>query len=172
VCRERETFFSARAQALAHMDTRLCTHAFRTFICVAVSPSWDGQVFLALLRTDTYVVHFISLGKSLCGCVCVSLRGGIYSAAAPVARAIGRSPTHVAAGVTWTLVVANAPWAARDSHTSVIDAGAIYVIGGKKSYGDDKAARFNDVYVSTNGGAYSGAIAGYSRGTQRVLAGY
>ena len=42
-----------------------------------------------------------------------------------------------------------APWAARYGHTSVIDvSGAIYVIGGY-----DGTTYFNDVYVSTDGGA-------------------
>jgi hypothetical protein len=37
----------------------------------------------------------------------------------------------LAAGITWTSCTANAQWAARIAHTSVIDAaGAIYVIGG------------------------------------------
>jgi hypothetical protein len=63
---------------------------------------------------------------------------------------IGRSPA-LAAGVTWTLVIASAPWAARAEHTTVIDAaGAIYVIGG---YGGPATGHFNDVWASTNGGA-------------------
>ncbi len=48
-------------------------------------------------------------------------------------------------------VIANAPWGARDRHTSVIDAaGAIYVIGGHSGYSN----YYNDVWVSTDGGAY------------------
>jgi hypothetical protein len=72
---KRDALLRTRTSVLSHTwaRTRLCTHALRTFVCVAVSPSWDGQVFLALLRTDTYFLRFISLGKSLCGCVCVSL---------------------------------------------------------------------------------------------------
>ena len=55
---------------------------------------------------------------------------------------------HVAAGVTWTCVIADAPWPARHAHTTVIDAaGAIYVIGGS---GD---AYYNDVWKSTDRGA-------------------
>ncbi len=54
-----------------------------------------------------------------------------------------------AAGVTWVTRTAGAPWAGRFGHTSVIDAaGAIYVIGGS---GD--RTYFNDVWVSTDGGA-------------------
>ncbi len=62
---------------------------------------------------------------------------------------VGRSPA-LAAGVTWTLVIAKAPWAARGAHTSVIDAaGAIYVIGG---YGTGDTC-YKDVCVSNDGGA-------------------
>ena len=49
-------------------------------------------------------------------------------------------------------VTEHAPWAAREGHTSVIDAtGAIYVLGGMGS----RAAGFkdlNDVWRSTDGG--------------------
>jgi hypothetical protein len=58
-----------------------------------------------------------------------------------------------AAGVTWTCRTANAEWAARNGHTSVIDAaGAIYVIGGFNG-NPDAGINFNDVWVSTDGGA-------------------
>jgi hypothetical protein len=64
---------------------------------------------------------------------------------------IGRSRAS-AAGVTWTLVNANAPWGARKGHTSVIDAaGAIYVIGGYSGGGD--GIYYPDVWASTDGGA-------------------
>jgi hypothetical protein len=70
-----------------------------------------------------------------------------------------------AAGVTWTCRTANAPWAARCGHTSVVDAaGAIYVIGGNNCNG----GLFNDVWASTDGGArpdsIQGVVGGYSRG--------
>jgi hypothetical protein len=56
----------------------------------------------------------------------------------------------LAAGVSWRLVIAGAPWAARQGHTSVIDAaGAIYVLGGT----DGTTAFYKDVWVSTDGGA-------------------
>jgi hypothetical protein len=56
----------------------------------------------------------------------------------------------VAAGVTWTLLIASAPWAARGYHTSVIDAaGAIYVLGGLGT----GSTNYNDVWKSTDGGA-------------------
>ena len=54
-------------------------------------------------------------------------------------------------GATFTSRTTSAPWAVRAGHTSVIDAaGAIYIIGGRGSGG---AGYFQDVWVSTNGGA-------------------
>ncbi len=54
----------------------------------------------------------------------------------------------MAAGVTWTNRTLKAGWAARDEHTSVIDAaGAIYVLGGTGS-----GTYLNDVRVSTDKG--------------------
>ncbi len=68
----------------------------------------------------------------------------------------------MAAGVTWTCVVASAPWAARLGHTSVIDAaGAIYVIGG-----EDRSV-LDDVWASATGGGGRNSC----RGTRRVLQG-
>ncbi len=67
-----------------------------------------------------------------------------------------------------------APWAGRSGHTSVIDAaGAIYVIGGE---GD---TNFNDVWVSTDGGAPDrtrplpggGVLGGCSGSTRKELEG-
>ncbi len=55
----------------------------------------------------------------------------------------------VVAGRMWLLLIANAPWAGRRHHASVIDAaGAIYVLGGQGISGD-----LNDVWASTDGGA-------------------
>ncbi len=72
---------------------------------------------------------------------------------------------HVAAGATWKLVIASAPWAARYLHTTVVDAsGAIYVIGGIT----DRTFPFpntyyNDVWVSTDGGAdRAGGVLNYT----------
>ncbi len=79
----------------------------------------------------------------------------------------GRSRA-LAAGITWTSRTASAPWAARGSHTTVIDAaGAIYVIGGG-GYG-------RDVWASSNGGAdrtKSGVVGGYRVGTTGYYEGY
>jgi hypothetical protein len=70
----------------------------------------------------------------------------------PRARLLSVRPAgcraRFAAGVTWTCRTADAPWAVRFWHTSVVDAaGAIYVIGG---YG---STNYKDVWVSTDGGA-------------------
>ncbi len=53
-----------------------------------------------------------------------------------------------AAGATWTSLTPNASWAIRDGHSAVIVGPAIYVIGGK-----NQAVVFNDVWVSSDGGA-------------------
>ncbi len=82
------------------------------------------------------------------------------------ADVIGRSRV-LAAGATWLLVIASAPWAARAEHTSMIDAvsGAIYVIGGGNG-----STNFNDVWASTNRGA--DRTRPYARGHIRVLVRY
>jgi hypothetical protein len=71
-----------------------------------------------------------------------------------------------AAGVTWTCRTASAPWAAREAHTSVVDAaGAIYVIGGY-SY-STTSTYYNDVWASTDGGARPDPVkGGWSGGTR------
>ncbi len=66
----------------------------------------------------------------------------------------GPGSRTLAAGVTWTSRTLKAEWAARDGHTSVVDAaGAIYVIGGS---GSGINVFFNDVYASTDGGPPTG----------------
>jgi hypothetical protein len=78
---------------------------------------------------------------------------------------IYRPVAGVAAGASWATRTASALWAARASHTSVIDAaGAIYVIGG------DGAKCSNDVWVSTDGGARPD-FRGIGGGGRRVLEG-
>ena len=59
-----------------------------------------------------------------------------------------------AAGASWTSTTDNAPWAARYSHTSVIDAaGDIYVLGG---YG---TTYYSDVWMSADKGEMPHAAA-------------
>ncbi len=107
----------------------------------------------------------------VCACVCMggwvgafvrscARRGTVVFIVRPATRTaarafggcvIGRS-CALAAGVTWRQVIANAPWARRYYHTTVIDAtGAIYVIGGQG--GRDGSTFYQDVWVSTDGGA-------------------
>jgi hypothetical protein len=124
---------------------------------------------------------------STCVCLCLGATalcwpsrgtagtGGIYSSASGdadgphvrAALAIGRF-ARVHAGATWTSRTASAPWAARQGHTTVIDAaGAIYVIGGTSSAG---STCNRDVWASTDGGA-DRTRAGWSGGRERVLRG-
>ncbi len=59
--------------------------------------------------------------------------------------------------MTWTSRTAKAEWAAREGHTTVVDAaGAIYVLGGYDGWG----TRFNDVWASTDGGAQPDSLGG------------
>jgi hypothetical protein len=74
----------------------------------------------------------------------------------------GRVMRPRAAGATWTSSTANALWAARDSHTTVVDAaGAIYVMGGNSG-----TSYLNDVWVSKDKGAdrTRAVLVGYSKG--------
>ncbi len=72
----------------------------------------------------------------------------------------------MAAGVTWTCRTASAQWAARASHTSVVDAaGAIYVIGG---VGNTAPYYLHDVWISTDGGARAGLGPEGDRGVLKV----
>ncbi len=86
---------------------------------------------------------------------------------------------RVAAGVTWSLVTSNAPWAGRWGHTTVIDAaGTIYLIGGEAATG-----ALNDVWSSADKGVnrlrtvlkghsrVQGVLKGYAKSTTRVLRG-
>ncbi len=91
-----------------------------------------------------------------------------FAAARVVAfGAIGRVSRVLGAGVTWTSRTASAQWAARNDHTSVVDAaGAIYVIGG--FYSGSTTTFYNDVWASTDGGARPDSVKEAGR---RVLKG-
>ena len=53
-----------------------------------------------------------------------------------------------AGGARWTEITANAPWAGRYGHTTVIDSkGTIYVMGGRSG-----STYLNDVWQSKDGG--------------------
>jgi hypothetical protein len=75
---------------------------------------------------------------------------------------IGRVSRASAAGITWTIRTANAPWAARYGHTSVIDAaGTIYVIGGVALDAPPRPDIYlNDVWASTDGGVRPAYVSG------------
>ncbi len=114
--------------------------------------------------------------------MCVATCGINSSARALRPRARGCVRCHrpgsraSAAGVTWTSRTLKAGWAARYGHTTVVDAaGAIYVIGGRGDGTDTFTGYFQDVWVSTDGGAgrtrSEGGRWGYSVGTRGVLSG-
>jgi hypothetical protein len=89
-------------------------------------------------------------------CVCTAARAFVGSRA-------------LAAGAMWRCRTMTAPWAGRDGHTTVVDAaGAIYVIGGQ---GWNGPTFFNDVWVSTDGGARPDSGVGWFGGTSWVLHG-
>jgi hypothetical protein len=69
----------------------------------------------------------------------------------------------VRAGAMWRSRTMTAPWAAREGHTTVVDAaGAIYVIGGSSYNGT--YTYFHDVWASTDGGARPDSRRGGGRG--------
>jgi hypothetical protein len=111
-----------------------------------------------------------------------SAAGGASAAACSCLFAVGahrRGRRALAAGRTWTRRTANAQWAGRYAHTSLIDAaGAIYVIGGWRSGGGDDGTHYQDVWVSTDGGVRPDnlgggwVLGGVRRGYSGVLQGY
>jgi hypothetical protein len=108
---------------------------------------------------------------ALCGRTLETWRRLAVLISQPATRAAARAFVNLralAAGATWRCRTASAPWAAREGHTTVIDAaGAIYVIGGEGSDGKP----LQDVWKSTDGGARPdsrvGVGRGYSRGNYR-----
>ncbi len=117
----------------------------------------------------------LCVGMCVCGTtVCVrlgaewALRGHAVLIARPAAArawlrsgATGRLSRAFAAGRTFSNRTLKAEWAARHSHTSVVDAsGAIYVIGGF-----DGGILYNDVWASIDGGVRPDSVGGRSGGT-------
>jgi hypothetical protein len=109
----------------------------------------------ALSALERHCVCERACAAALCGhCRCIARTGGIYSAVAngewPRVRLHWSSVVRPrAAGATWTLVLASAPWATRHDPASVVDAaGAVYVIGGY-----DGSTYYRDVWATTDGGA-------------------
>ncbi len=144
----------ARACACAHVSVHACVRV-RVRVCFAVPSA-------SIFARECVCVR---VGRTT---VCVRLGGAVARRGPAVLMARPAAPgggarcgdsvrpagcrARSAAGITWTSRTAKAGWAARYSHTSVIDAasGAIYVIGGFGGTG------FNDVWVSTDGGARAG----------------
>jgi hypothetical protein len=149
VCVSLRVFAFAFARASVCVNACVCAYA-----CVC-----PGMCAFVCARVHLFLQFCIFVRE----CVCAA-RGGVGSpmgtfavfilrradgrrVRAALALAIGRFAC-VHAGATWTSRTTSAPWAARSSHTSVIDAaGAIYVLGGQGS------TRYQDVWASTDGGA-------------------
>jgi hypothetical protein len=167
-CKRRPRTTQGSARVLYGNSTRLCACACISVracvcarVCVCVGVRACVRACVPQRCAGTLVARrgravFIAQLRRADGPGCVFAFGVIV-----------RSPA-LAAGATWTLVIASAPWAARGGHTSVVDAaGAIYVIGG----GGFTDTRYDDVWISTDGGP-DRARAGYSGGTGWVLLGY
>jgi hypothetical protein len=112
-------------------------------MCVGSRISVGLHLRARVFNVRVFVANVCVRRGAVCG---LSWRGGDV-------RQLLLGPTSAfAVGVTWTSRTMTAPWAARHSHTSVVDAaGAIYVIGGIDIYSGD--TDFNDVWLSTHGGA-------------------
>jgi hypothetical protein len=150
----------------------------RVYLCVCARVCARARllVWLCARACTAYVnERRVHSAAALCAALCAPSHRtaapcGIYSSARAARlrpRAWLRSArpagcrARSAAGVTWTCRTASAPWAARFGHTSVVDArGAIYVIGGWSG----GTAYFNDVWVSTDGGARAGLRRGVLEG--------
>jgi hypothetical protein len=161
-----------RARACACVYACLCERMC-VCLCDSIGLQFRARVCAAALcapshRTAAACGIYSSARAARCGRV-----RGCVRCDRPGSRAFGRRfsagfRARSAAGVTWTSRTASAGWAARLGHTSVVDAaGAIYVIGGE---GSDN---YNDVWVSTDGGARAGLGRGGGRGVlEGVLGGY
>jgi hypothetical protein len=114
--------------------------------CVCALDGCKGTLVVALRRPAVFIARPVTGGRT---------RVRFALATRPFAP--------VAAGVSWALVIANAQWAARAFHTTVMinATGAIYVIGGVGG----GSTNYNDVWVSTDGGADRTR----EGGTRRVL---
>jgi hypothetical protein len=136
-------------------------------------------IFVARTQCVAAILHFCAFARFPLAVVCVPTclhvrlaagwalpcdRRVFMMAALCVLRSFHRT---VAAGMTWTSRTLAAPWAARGTHTSVIDAaGAIYVIGGFSG------GFLQDVWVSTDGGARLDKVRGAPRGHWKGSQGY
>ncbi len=93
----------------------------------------------------------------LCACAGPCVCAHAYARAWLRFGATGRLSRAFAAGRTFSSRTLKAGWAARAYHTSVIDAAvAIYVLGGYVG----SPSVYNDVWVSTDGGARPDSVKG------------
>jgi hypothetical protein len=152
----------------------------RAFVCVRRSVCARAHIRVracvrSCARASVGLPFHRQASSRMCGCVCVCRcaraprrlcgrcggtagTGSINSSAGGAGGracvgAIGRVSHVLAAGRTFTNRTLAAPWGDRASHTSVfgVISGAIYVIGG-----NDGQKRYQDVWVSTDGGARAG----------------
>jgi hypothetical protein len=161
----------------ACLRARLCMRAF-VCACERVLPVHRQSIFAhAWLRAHMCGTPVCVMPRRLCGrCGGTAATGGINSPAGGAGRrralrfrfgATGvRCRARSAAGVTWTCCTANAGWAGREGHTSVVDAisGAIYVIGGVDY---SSAIYFADVWVSRGRAARPRPNGPHDLGTRR-----
>jgi hypothetical protein len=136
--------------------------------CVRATLRWRRRC-RGLVRAARWPSRACMGGERLCVCVSVRARACVRAPSCVCARVRARVRACVRAcvraymcvfvcacvraGAMWRSRTMTAPWAARYYHTSVVDAaGAIYVIGGWNSYNGTNTY-FNDVFVSTDGGA-------------------
>ena len=155
---------SAYAQAHTHTRAHADAHERAPFGAISESTSL-GRIHVSS-KNVVCVCAFVYVRAFMCAyifiCIHLPIHRQMYARARVRLRSslAGFSPAF-AAGVTWTSRTTSAPWAARDSPTTVIDAaGAIYVIGGHGS-----STYYNDVWISTDGGARPAS----RRGTRGVL---
>jgi hypothetical protein len=121
--RHTHAYTRARMRTITHVrrHARMRTHACRQSLTHTCTHA--RMQFAAILGPAVFTTSLRRAGRHTCFC--------------------GRSFAH--AGATWTSRTSSAPWAARDMHTSVINAaGTIYVISGWAA---------NDAWASSDGGA-------------------
>ena len=126
LCGTRGVFSGTHAYTRAHAcaQSRRHAHARLQAITRAHARTHARMQFAAILGPAVFTTPLRRADRHTCFCG-------------------HRSFAH--AGATWTSRTSSAPWAARDMHTSVINAaGTIYVISGWAA---------NDAWASSDGGA-------------------
>jgi hypothetical protein len=140
---------------------------------------------------------YVCASLCVCGCVCVSARGGVCASACLAAvlalprllcgliavfiarhgtrgrprvlsfRLVSSAGSRALAAGATWRLVVSAPWNAREWHTSVINAAGHLFVIGGKSTG----VNLRDVYVSTDAGAWPDLVRGGRVGTGWALRG-